>query len=510
VEANASLTVLKEVDSHTATIIAHNGEEGLITRDRGALSFRIGDFFTGKDTEQMRLTPEGNLGIGITHPQVRLDVDGLVRASQGIVFPDGSVQFSASKRTFGPSSLAPGQSQHLLTEGQEHLSPDTTGTGTTGKIPKWLDGPNGVLNDSNITEVNGAIGINGTPNANFRLDVNGSTRIRGSNPGFNLEGLRPAGNIWLFQTVDDDGRFRLFGQDNVNPGVERLTISLSGNVGIGTSVPLFKLDVRGGLASFEDMSARSLDIATSGELNVSSGSFPNFIQGGRLKVTTGGNVGIGTPSPTRKLEVGGSILVYPSSGNGDLRVRNRTNSNYAQISFSDDADVYRGYLGYIGANAGLGQRDDTVEFGTNGKHLTFRPSETEIVRLTPTEMQAKVNTVQDRDKGGWVKATAFVDGLVTPGDGIIRCYNSQASGGAVSTAPCGFIYTRAGTGHYVIDFGFQVDDRFILITPRSVLSTCVMTVRIDPNAVTANQVRVHTTCADTGDDTNSSFYISVF
>ena len=91
VEENASLTVLKEGETRTGTVIAHNGDDGQITRGKGALSFRIGDFFSGKDTEQMRLTAEGNLGIGITHPQARLDVDGLIRASQGIVFPDGSL-----------------------------------------------------------------------------------------------------------------------------------------------------------------------------------------------------------------------------------------------------------------------------------------------------------------------------------------------------------------------------------------------------------------------------------
>src|SRR5215510_3660338 len=96
VEANALLTVLKEDDHQTATILAHNGEDGQITRGKGALSFRVGDFFSGKDIEQMRLTAEGNLGIGITHPQARLDVDGLIRATQGIMFPDGTIQTTAA------------------------------------------------------------------------------------------------------------------------------------------------------------------------------------------------------------------------------------------------------------------------------------------------------------------------------------------------------------------------------------------------------------------------------
>jgi hypothetical protein len=61
-EADASLILLKEAEPQTTTVIAHNGEDGQITRGRGALLFRIGDFFSGKDTEQMRLTSEGTLG----------------------------------------------------------------------------------------------------------------------------------------------------------------------------------------------------------------------------------------------------------------------------------------------------------------------------------------------------------------------------------------------------------------------------------------------------------------
>ena len=114
IEENASLIMLIEDENQTATVIAHNGEDGQIARGRGALSFRIGDFFGGKDIEQMRLTAEGNLGVGITHPQVRLDVDGFIRASQGIMFPDGTIQTTAaivpdtsSKEDVKPKSKLP-------------------------------------------------------------------------------------------------------------------------------------------------------------------------------------------------------------------------------------------------------------------------------------------------------------------------------------------------------------------------------------------------------------------
>ena len=64
VEGNTAFTVLQESEAEAITAVTHDGTEGQLARTRGALSFRLGDFFSGKDTEQMRLTEEGNLGIG--------------------------------------------------------------------------------------------------------------------------------------------------------------------------------------------------------------------------------------------------------------------------------------------------------------------------------------------------------------------------------------------------------------------------------------------------------------
>src|SRR6185503_18212096 len=99
VEAQASLTVLGtvlgETERQTATVIAHTGSEGQLVRGSGALSFRLGDFYRGQDQEQMRLTAEGKLGLGVSDPQAKLDVSGLIRTSEGIVFPDGTIQTTA-------------------------------------------------------------------------------------------------------------------------------------------------------------------------------------------------------------------------------------------------------------------------------------------------------------------------------------------------------------------------------------------------------------------------------
>jgi len=362
-EEDSTISVLKD-DEPVTTVIAYNGEDAQISRGSGALSFRIGDFFRGKDTEQMRLTPEGNLGIGITNPTAKLDVDGMIRARQGIVFPDGSVQFSASRKTFGAASIKPGQFFQTSTQDQEHLMPDTTGTGTTGKLSRWLDGPAGVLGDSNITETSGAIGINGSPNTSFRLDVNGSTRIRGSNPGFNLEGARAAGNIWLFQTVDNDGRFRLFSQDNINPGQERLTIKLdTGNVGIGTSNPARPLEIATGKMRFSsnlgDIEFTEVaDLIAWATTASPSPADPAF----RVDVGTGlsqlftvlnnGNVGIGTTTPFAKLEVRGSI-------------RLGSNGQYLAAGGDESLRIVRGdFNGQGGIITGFGFNVSRTDVGT--------------------------------------------------------------------------------------------------------------------------------------------------
>jgi hypothetical protein len=80
---------------------------------------------------------------------------------------------------------------------------------------------------------------------------------------------------------------------------------------------------------------------------------------------------------------------------------------------------------------------------------------------TGNAMVAQGNASQTRASGGWVKGMVYVNGSVAPYS-IVRCFNSTLTGSAATTPPCGFTLTEymGYPGQWIVDFGFQVNDRF--------------------------------------------------
>jgi len=86
---------LKEGKERAAVVTAHDGTDGQVNSTSGSLTFRTGNVFSNQDQEQMRITPEGRVGIGTKAPETTLDVAGTIKARGGIQFNDGSVLSSA-------------------------------------------------------------------------------------------------------------------------------------------------------------------------------------------------------------------------------------------------------------------------------------------------------------------------------------------------------------------------------------------------------------------------------
>ncbi|HZS10467.1 MAG TPA: hypothetical protein VFD58_36905 [Blastocatellia bacterium] len=298
VEPEKVLAPVADGNAAAVTVTAHDGKDGQVVSTRGGLTFRVGDFFAGQDRELARLTPDGNLGVGVAQPAARLDVAGLIRTSEGIVFPDGTIQTTAGgaarARLTGPANptgsairelLLPGRAVQAGQEIQGPNQVNISGSGTTNRVIKWTDGPNGVVGDSTISEVAGDIGV-GTATPGGVLDVQrastGDILQRLWNTGTGGAKLRYVaatgatsqlqltdGVEWLMAIAGNNSigmQFRVRNTTDTNSeaalaAAARMTILRNGNVGIGTTSPQAKLDVAGDLNVTGNIAAKYQDVA---------------------------------------------------------------------------------------------------------------------------------------------------------------------------------------------------------------------------------------------------------
>lgn len=168
----------------------------------------------------------------------------------------------------------------------------------------------GNLNDGILLNHNGSVGIGTiTPATNSKLDVFGGISVAGQRALDSDEN-----RILIGDLASGDGlrTLSLWSGDQ-----ERLFISSSGDIAIGSNQPTSKLDVRGTISAIQNQ-GNQVSIQTSTnrwDLDVDESFANNFrlrnITNGTVPfmVTTSGIVGIGTvnPDPNHKLSVNGSI-----------------------------------------------------------------------------------------------------------------------------------------------------------------------------------------------------------
>ncbi|MDX6303921.1 MAG: trimeric autotransporter adhesin [Blastocatellia bacterium] len=301
-EENSSWTIPSN-EPQTATVIAHDGTDGQMIRGRGALTFRIGNFFTGIDTEQMRLTEAGNLGIGTSSPQAKLDVAGAIRAERFLIVkpkPAGADKTEAN--AVSADAVDPGQS--LI-----------SGTGTQDRIAKWTDNA-GTLGDSGITETSGGfVGIGTTtPDSKLVVSSNSATLP----PATGIARFADANGVQTAVFADAFGTNPIFNVRRAN-GTAAAPSALQANQLIGV------IGASGyGASAYMGTRARVGFFASENWTNTANGTYLTFNTTGngtataggseRLRIDNTGNVGLGTSAPRVKLEVNGDALVTTAVG----------------------------------------------------------------------------------------------------------------------------------------------------------------------------------------------------
>lgn len=207
----------------------------------------------------------------------------------------------------------------------------------------------------------GNIGL-GNNNPSARLHIGSGTRVvASSDASIFLQSGNGAGSArdWKIYVPMTAGylAFRDMGFDNLNNGMATDAMAIqygTGNVGIGTTTPAAKLDVRGNakfgasnminIWEWDAVEKIGLDYNTAnGDFNMrnpvagkrllgtisATGSWGIETTGGleMVRITGSGNMGIGTTNPNAKLEVNGNLLftssatVSPAAGLYSLTVR---------------------------------------------------------------------------------------------------------------------------------------------------------------------------------------------
>jgi len=323
------------------------------------VSVDTNQFQVQKDgTSRLYINSDGNVGIGTTSPDSQLEVHYAPAGNTGaqIKLGSGDVGYETTITNY----------RRLTDSTFEIASYDDTILGYNRATSKtWLG-------------IGSNVGI-GTTSPSQKLDVQGGN--------IEVNGVDSYSKVFLSATGLTSGRIEL-GQDsdlgylnttnaNVdfqirNQGNSLMHLDSTGKVGIGTTTPQHKLEVFevGNSLSIGDNSNAQTYMSFSGTRTMIGYSGANaLIQGGlgkgiqfnvnndtfnsgeAMRITSAGNVGIGTTSPDDKLDVNGrttskafrtyttntdyNLLTRNSSGNATLYVQAATsNTNQAIAQFN--------------------------------------------------------------------------------------------------------------------------------------------------------------------------------
>ncbi|MBF0504326.1 MAG: hypothetical protein HQL14_04400 [Candidatus Omnitrophica bacterium] len=261
-------------------------------------------------------TTNGNVGIGTVLPAQKLDVIGSVKAISfigngtqitGVTTGAGWTEIGTNVYTTGTNvgigTVSPGNLLAVGGASQFAVSPagsiSTSGSYTqSGTGANTLTG-NTAFNASPISATfAGNVGINSVAPGQM-LDVNGTVRITGTS-SLNL-GSDNTAAIAPSASTTPDIKF-------VANSAEAMRIANTGNVGIGSATPAYKLDVNGTVKAIAFIGNGS------GLTGVSSGG--GWTEINTNVFTVGTLVGIGTTTPGNALDVRGTVYLSGNVGIG--------------------------------------------------------------------------------------------------------------------------------------------------------------------------------------------------
>ena len=350
ISSNSTITVSAISGIVTATSATISGNLTVSAGSTSAPSIspsgdsNTGIFFPSADTvaigeggtEVIRVNSSGNVGIGTVSPVQKIDIvtgvgDGTQNETNAIRLRHSSVSGNTMTLQMGVNNVGGGSGGGGNGQGYSYL-----------QSVYWGGGNNTIA----LNPKGGGIAI-GSNYAGASLDVRGDAlfKVTGTNTQLSKIGFNGAGTYTAFPTfvgafadngVWSNGMALTFntirsGDVSGSTGLERMRISSDGNVGIGTTNPNYPLDVRGIVQSSNKTLENNLTINSgnhSAGVDIECFNNANTVKKAIALNPYGGNVGVGLTNPQAKLDVAGPIKLS----------RNDSSSEGGQIDFARSTD----------------------------------------------------------------------------------------------------------------------------------------------------------------------------
>jgi hypothetical protein len=356
------------------------------------------------------LDGDGNVGIGTTGPVAKLH---LVNGSAGFTPSTATELAIESSGNTLIQLMSPANGAGVISFGSptesdrgfityDHAN-DAMILGSGGGTKMIID-DNGDVRMTRNLDITGNVGI-GTTSPGAKLEVAGQVKITGGTPGAGKVLTSDAAGLATWQTATGGGDAS-YGSSGASPN-NAVFVSDNGNVGMGTTGPLSRLhieDTNETFGNFQNLFIRTSSpsgpnigggIGFGGKFSSAGGTTgfaaiagrkENSIDGNaagylgfatndgmgaiieKVRITSAGNVGIGTTNPGKPLDINGSARA--SSFIGRL---NASNMNYGYVpvfraNIAPDLDALSNSTIFVGntGDVGIGTTSPTAKLHIGG------------------------------------------------------------------------------------------------------------------------------------------------